>query len=289
MSLARLGVEALETRDCLSTAYLLNGVLAVTGTEGSDAIQVVESNGRVAVGGQSFDAAAVNVVVISGLGGDDVIRDDSSKTSVIYGGMGNDWIYSGRGADLVYGGQGNDAVFGGPGNDTLIGGAGSDAIADAGGVNAIIQGSPDQSRANSAIEAEIVNLANAFRASNGLAPLAVNGRLNQAADLHSLDMTATSNLYGPNQGMQHELNGVLYPGITDRLDAAGYDEWTTSFRYGENIAYGFTSAAAVMQAWMNSPGHRANLLNPEFTEIGVSVRADAAGRLFFTQDFGHLA
>ena len=77
--------------------------------------------------------------------------------------------------------------------------------------------------------------------------------------------------------------------MSDRLDAVGYDKWTSSFTWGENIAYGYASAADVMTAWMNSQGHRENILNPSFTEIGVSVVADSAGRLFFTQDFGHAA
>ena len=41
-----------------------------------------------------------------------------------------------------------------------------------------------------------------------------------------------------------------------------------------------------MTAWMNSPEHRANILNPTYTEIGVAIAMDAAGRLFFTQEFG---
>jgi uncharacterized protein YkwD len=41
-----------------------------------------------------------------------------------------------------------------------------------------------------------------------------------------------------------------------------------------------------MQAWMNSPGHRANILNPNFTRIGVAARANANGTLFYTQNFG---
>jgi len=57
---------------------------------------------------------------------------------------------------------------------------------------------------------------------------------------------------------------------------SGYDTWTRSYAYGENIAFGYSSAAEVVAAWMNSPGHRANILSPFFTEIGVSVLADAA-------------
>ena len=77
--------------------------------------------------------------------------------------------------------------------------------------------------------------------------------------------------------------------MTDRLDSAGYDNWTSGFGYGENIAFGFTSAQAAMTAWMNSPGHKGNILHTGFKEIGVSVIADSAGHFYFTQVFGYRA
>lgn len=54
---------------------------------------------------------------------------------------------------------------------------------------------------------------------------------------------------------------------------------------GENIALGQKSPEAVMQAWMNSEGHRANILNKNFTKIGVGYYQNAAGRNFWTQLF----
>jgi uncharacterized protein YkwD len=87
--------------------------------------------------------------------------------------------------------------------------------------------------------------------------------------------------------MQHELFGTLHPEVTDRLDAAGFDDWTTSFDWGENIAFGYNSATDVVNAWLNSPEHLANIMNPNFTQTGVGVEVDASGRLFFTQDFGN--
>ena len=54
---------------------------------------------------------------------------------------------------------------------------------------------------------------------------------------------------------------------------------------GENIAWGQKSPEAVMQAWMNSEGHRANILNKNFTKIGVGYYQNAAGRNFWTQLF----
>src|SRR5262249_52419968 len=60
-----------------------------------------------------------------------------------------------------------------------------------------------------------------------------------------------------------------------------------NFRYlGENIAYGFGTAQGVMTAWMNSPGHRANILDPNYTEIGIAVAYAADGMPYLTQFFG---
>jgi uncharacterized protein YkwD len=55
---------------------------------------------------------------------------------------------------------------------------------------------------------------------------------------------------------------------------------------GENIAYGYPTASAVMEAWMNSSGHRANILRPQFTHVGVGVKRDASGRRYWVQNFG---
>ena len=68
--------------------------------------------------------------------------------------------------------------------------------------------------------------------------------------------------------------------LTDRLNQAGYHYSSA----GENIANGQTTPEAVMEAWENSPGHRANLLNADFTDFGAGY-VDAA-RDLWTQDFG---
>ena len=57
-------------------------------------------------------------------------------------------------------------------------------------------------------------------------------------------------------------------------------------RAGENIAYGYPTAAAVMKAWMNSPGHRSNILNRQFTKIGLGLARSADGTPYWVQDFG---
>ncbi len=281
-----LGLESLEPRECPTTVRLFNGILTVLGTDAADTIVIRQSGNTVSVAGQSFNAAAVRRIVVSAGNGDDFVRNDTALPATLYGGIGNDRLIGGSSNDVLYGGQGNDYLEGRGGTDRLIGGSGSNQLVDPTGRDVRNFGSPAPNRANTAFEAEIIRLVNQERRRAGLAPLAVSGRLNQAAYLHTLDMVTISNLYGPDVAHQHTLLGVTRPTVIDRLDAAGYDQWSRFFAYGENIAYGYTTPQQVVAAWMASPGHRANILNPQFAEIGVAVLADASGRLFFTQNFG---
>ncbi len=283
-----LGIEQLEGRDCPAVNFF-NGILTLTGTSGADTLVVNQSGNTLVAEGQTFNAALVNRVVITGLGGNDVIRNNTAKPSTLYGGMGNDTVVGGTVNDVLFGGQGTDTLNGRGGIDRVVGGSGTDTLVDAIGGDTLTQGSPAPTRTNSLIEQQIINIVNQERTTRGLPPLTVNLQLNVAASLHTQDMVAISNRYGPNTGHQHVLYGTSRRQVTDRLDAAGYDNWTTGFGYGENIAYGFNNAAAVMTAWMNSAGHRGNILHTGFTEIGVSVIADSTGRLFFTQVFGYRA
>ncbi len=286
---ATLGVEALERRDCPATANLFDGILTVVGSDGGEDIIVTESGDRnwIFAAGQTFAAAAVNRIVISGGAGNDFISNRAWVGAVIYGGQGNDVLMGGPGNDVIYGGQGNDTIYGRRGDDKLFGGGGTkNHIIPGPGNDTFTEGDPQVSADNSDIESQIITLINNYRMANGVAPLAVSGQLNAAADIHSADMVAVSNAYGPWVGLQHELFGTAHPEITDRLDAVGYDTWTRSFSWGENIAYGYKTALDVVNAWIDSPDHRANILDPSFTETGVSARVDDTGHLFFTQDFG---
>ena len=103
---------------------------------------------------------------------------------------------------------------------------------------------------------QVVKLTNNERAKAGLQPLKLNDRLVDAAQDHSDDMAK-------DDFFSH--TGVDGSSVSDRVKASGYQYSTT----GENIAAGQTTAAAVVRGWMNSPGHRANILNPNYTEIGV--------------------
>jgi uncharacterized protein YkwD/stress response protein SCP2 len=122
--------------------------------------------------------------------------------------------------------------------------------------------------------AEVVTLTNAERATAGLPPLTADPRLTAAAQAHSDDMSARG-FYShttPEGGQPW-----------DRAAAAG----ATHRGIGENIASGQRTAAEVVSGWMTSPGHRRNILKPEFTHIGVGYAAGGRSATYWTQLFGH--
>ena len=127
----------------------------------------------------------------------------------------------------------------------------------------------------SAVTTTIVQMTNAERASAGLPALRTASRLMEAAQLHADQMARLGRL-------EHVLSGAQYPRPEDRLAAAGY-QWSS---YAENIAMGQTSAAAAMESWMRSSGHRANILSTSNTEIGIGFARDSAGRPYYVQVFG---
>ncbi|MFJ5548112.1 CAP domain-containing protein [Streptomyces sp. NPDC093225] len=128
--------------------------------------------------------------------------------------------------------------------------------------------------AGSADDAEgtVISLVNDHRAEAGCGPLKADTDLTRAARAYSATMRKAGVLShtGPDGST-----------MTSRIEAAGY-AWSG---LGENIAQGQQDAAAVVDAWMHSPGHRANILNCKFTEIGVGVDRGTGGP-WWTQDFG---
>ncbi|GHE01118.1 CAP domain-containing protein [Streptomyces alanosinicus] len=129
---------------------------------------------------------------------------------------------------------------------------------------------PKPTATASGVIARILQLVNAERAKVGCHPLILNSVLTKAAQAHSADMAAHRN-------MSHTGSDGSSPG--DRITRAGFD-WSA---YGENVAYGYSTADQVMAGWMNSPGHRANILNCSFKEIGVGLAQPGS---YWTQDFG---
>lgn len=107
--------------------------------------------------------------------------------------------------------------------------------------------------------AGVIKLVNEARAKQGLAPLTENQKLSTSAKMKAEDMLK-------NQYFAHNSPSGTTPSYL--ADSAGY----VYSSFGENLAYGnFKNNDALMNGWMNSSGHKANILNPSYTEIGVSV------------------
>ncbi|TXS53794.1 CAP domain-containing protein [Streptomyces sp. uw30] len=126
--------------------------------------------------------------------------------------------------------------------------------------------------AQAAAAAEVLRLVNDERAQVGCSPVAANSSLADLAQDFSEDMAQR--------------------GFFDHTDPNGASPWDRAAKAGiadlggENIARGQADAAAVMEAWMNSPGHKANILNCDFKTLGVGVHIGAGGP-WWTQDFGY--
>ena len=130
-------------------------------------------------------------------------------------------------------------------------------------------------------ESEILRITNVERQNAGLNPLIVCTRLANSALTHTNRM-----LEG--QFFSHSDPGTGTASV-DRIRSTGYFDSSNGWGYGENIAMGYSSPNATMVGWMNSPGHRANILNPSFTHLGVGVNIgkwDAWYRSVATQNFG---
>ncbi|MFM9443187.1 CAP domain-containing protein [Streptomyces acidiscabies] len=123
------------------------------------------------------------------------------------------------------------------------------------------------------VEAEVLELTNRERIRAGLGPLAPDGPLARAARAYCADM-ATRAFYS------HTSPEGTQP--WDRAKAAG----SVKRSIGENIACGQRSAAEVVEGWMNSPGHRANILKADFTHLGVGFAGGGPSGTYWTQLFG---
>lgn len=129
---------------------------------------------------------------------------------------------------------------------------------------------PDQETGMDAFAAQVVELVNEERAKAGLSPLRADAGASRAALVRSKELQTSFSHTRPNGSS-----------FSTALDAAG-----VSYRSsGENIAYGQRSPEQVMKSWMNSAGHRANILNPDFTAIGVGHVQNGAGVDYWTQLF----
>jgi uncharacterized protein YkwD len=121
-------------------------------------------------------------------------------------------------------------------------------------------------------QAEVLRLVNLARAGAGCGPVRPEIRLARAATLHSRDMAR-----------RDYFSHTSLDGRTpwNRIGAQGYTQGSA-----ENIAAGQVTPAEVMTAWLNSPGHRANILNCTNRSLGVGIGRGGTYGIYWTQNFG---
>nr|WP_330404649.1 CAP domain-containing protein [Clostridioides difficile] len=124
----------------------------------------------------------------------------------------------------------------------------------------------------SAYQKEVVDLVNIERAKAGLNPLTLDSSISNVATKKSQDMI-------DNNYFSH--NSPTYGSPFDMLKKFGISYKTA----GENIAIGQKTPKEVVNAWMNSEGHRKNIMNPNFSKIGVGVAQKSGGSIYWTQIF----
>lgn len=137
--------------------------------------------------------------------------------------------------------------------------------------------SPAVSAANSddklsADEQAVLDAANAERAKEKLVALKTSAVLMKSARAHATNMAKQKTL-------SHTLDEKPF---AKRMDEAGYKSWTA----GENIALGQRTAKEAVADWMTSPGHKANILSGDFTEIGIGRAFSSDGETYWVQIFG---
>ncbi|HQR08847.1 MAG TPA: CAP domain-containing protein [Gemmatales bacterium] len=118
-------------------------------------------------------------------------------------------------------------------------------------------------------EQELVNLTNAARKKEGLPELKPHPKLFQSARLHATNMARQDKL-------DHELDGKT---MIDRLKGVEYGVQSAA----ENIAHKQTTPRKVMASWMESEGHKQNILTGEFIHIGVAMAKNAKGDRYWVQ------
>ena len=128
---------------------------------------------------------------------------------------------------------------------------------------------------NSQFEAQVFSFINAERAKKGVSPLTRNTKLDTASQRHTNDMAC-------NNFFDHTGSDGSSP--WDRMEQAGYN-W---IRAAENIAAGYASPSSVVAGWMNSSGHKANILDPNLKDIGIAYgyKSGTDWGHYWTTDFG---
>jgi uncharacterized protein YkwD len=122
--------------------------------------------------------------------------------------------------------------------------------------------------------ARVVDLVNEERLQNNLPPLSTNATLTRLAGDYACEMI--------NGNYFEHVDPVTGSTVGSRALAANY----YFKKVGENLAGGFTSPEETVAQWMDSPGHRANILDPDFIEMGAAIRTGGIYRWYWVQEFG---
>ncbi len=167
----------------------------------------------------------------------------------------------------------------GDGGTTATGGGSSGTSSGDGGItlsDALTTTFPDCEEPDNAayLRAEVLRLVNLERTRAGLDALSQDDTLERQATVYACEMIQYD-------FFAHD-NPVTGTSLSDRAEQFNYEYWIV----GENLAAGQTTPAKVVSDWMNSPGHRENILNPAFTELGVGVRTGGSYGTYWVQEFG---
>lgn len=171
------------------------------------------------------------------------------------GNTGNNGNSSNTGNNGNNGNTGNNGNNGNTGND---GSTGNDTT------------TPDDSTSNKSYTQQVVDLVNAERAKEGLSPLTIDPNVEKAASVRAKEIQSNFDHTRPNGSSFSTAlkeQGVNYRGA------------------GENIAWGQKTPQEVVNAWMNSAGHRANIMNKSYTHIGVGNTQNGSGTQYWVQLF----
>lgn len=133
-----------------------------------------------------------------------------------------------------------------------------------------VQKPETEENADTSLASQVLQLVNSYRAQNGLNKVEYDASVKAAADKRAREIETVFSHTRPDGRDCFSVlseSGVSYRGA------------------GENIAMGQATASEVMNDWMNSEGHRKNILNPNFTKLGVGLHKGSDGRLYWTQLF----
>lgn len=121
---------------------------------------------------------------------------------------------------------------------------------------------------------QLLQLVNQARRDAGIEPLVVDETLERQATQYACEMI--------HYGFFGHVNPVTQTSLSDRAESFGYDYSVI----GENLAAGQRSVERAFSDWMSSEGHRANILDERFVEIGIGVRSGGALGVYWVQEFG---